>query len=548
MLTKSFDVIDDEKVVEISTLSRELDICRESRMAKMPRLVVASIAAIGLFTGFISSQSADRLSTEPLDDVTLIGATFLGGSGADDAYETSIAVADDSSIYITGFSASTDFPVTPDAFNTAFSGGVTDRFISRFESGLTQMPASTYIGSAGVSAGFIGGNGDDVGHAIGIDGAGNVFIAGYTESADYPVTDHGFDTEYNGGRDVFISKFDSGLTTLLASTFVGGSGDEGYRWPRIDMAVTDTGDVIVVGITHSVDFPVTASAFDREFNGGTQSGDAFIVVLDNSLSTLKASTFLGGSHDEWRLAVHAIEGGGVLVCGETESSDFPTSVNAYDRTLNVLKDVFIARLDDKLSALEASTLFGGSKLDEALDIELSTSGEILITGYTESEDLPVTPGSYSHAWAGGKRDGYAAKFDSDLTTLVSSTFFGGSAVDFPRGLAFDHEGNVYITGNTTSPDFPVTDNNLRVGYRGGSSRGDVFMLIFDASLRDMKYSALIGGTSEDTGFCIDVDARGRIVVAGSTNSADFPMGTSSFDDTYNGGANDSFVLQFSGMR
>jgi hypothetical protein len=516
-------------------------------MMTMVRLVLACAASICVFTGFVSFLPGDTVSARLSDEVTLSGATFLGGSGIDDAYEPSIAVADNSSIYVSGFTTSTDFPVTPDAYNTTFNGGVTDRFVSRFGSGLSRMAASTYIGSAGSSGGFIGGNGDDLGHAIAIDGEGNVFIAGYTESADYPVTERGYDTEYNGGRDVFISKFDSGLTTLLASTFVGGSGDEGYKWPRIDMAVSAAGDVIVVGITHSVDFPVTASAFDREFNGGPESGDAFIVVLDNSLSTLKASTYLGGSHNEWRVAVHPLEDGGVLVCGETESSDFPTSANAYNRTLNVIKDVFIARLDDELR-LEASTLFGGSKLDEALDIELSASGEIFITGYTESEDLPVTAGSYSQKWGGGRREGYAAKFDRDLSTLVGSTFFGGSAVDFPRGLALDREGNLYITGNTTSRDFPVTDNTLSAGFRGGSSRGDVFMLIFDGSLRDMKYSALIGGGGDDTGFCIDVDAQGRIVIAGSTNSADFPMGPGSFDNTYNGGANDSFVLEFSGMQ
>ena len=516
-------------------------------MTKVLRLVLACVALIGVFAGFASFQPGDHMSAGLQDEVTLIGATFLGGNGTDDSYEPSIAVADGSSIYVSGFTASTNFPVTPDAYNTAFNGGVTDRFVSRFESGLSQLQASTYIGSAGASAGFIGGNGDEVGHAIGVDGDGNVFIAGYTESADYPVTQDGFDTEYNGGRDVFISKFDSGLTKLLASTFVGGSGDEGYRWPRVDMAVTAAGDVIVVGITHSIDFPVTANAFDREFNGGSESGDAFVVVLDNSLSTLKASTYLGGSHNEWRLAVHAVEGG-VLVCGETESSDFPTSVNAYDRTLNVIKDVFVARFDDELSTLEASTLFGGSKLDEVLDVVLSASGEVFITGYTESEDLPVTAGSYSRVWGGGKREGYAAKFDSALSTLVSSTFFGGSAVDFPRGLALDHDGNVYLTGNTTSRDFPVTDNALSADFRGGSSRGDVFMVIFDGSLREMKYSALIGGSSEDTGFGIEVDDQRRIVIVGSTNSADFPMGTNSFDDSYNGGANDNFVLEFSRIR
>ena len=514
----------------------------------MLRLALACVASTCVFTGFVSSLPGNTISARLYDEVTLSGVTFLGGSGTDDAYELSIAFADNSSIYVSGFTASTDFPVTPDAFDTTFNGGVTDRFVSRFDSGLSRLSASTYIGSVGAAAGFIGGNGNDLGHAIAIDGEGNVFIAGYTESANYPVTEDAFDTGYNGGRDAFISKFDSDLTTLLASTFVGGSGDEGYKWPRIDMAVTAAGDVIVVGITHSVDFPVTASAFDRKFNGGTESGDAFVVVLDNSLSTLKASTYLGGSHNEWRVAVHPIEDGGVLVCGETESSDFPTSANAYDRTLNVIKDVFIARFDDELSTLEASTLFGGSKLDEALDIELSASGEIFITGYTESEDLPVTAGSYSQAWGGGRREGYAARFDFDLSTLVSSTFFGGSAVDLPRGLALDHQGNVYITGNTTSRDFPVTANAHSAEFRGGSSRGDVFVLIFDGNLADMKYSALIGGEAEDTGFCIDVDAEGRVVVAGSTSSADFPMGPGSFDDSYNGGANDSFVLEYSRMR
>ncbi len=516
-------------------------------MANVLRAVLACVALIGVFVGFVSSQPGDYQSGRPYGAITLIGATFLGGAGTDDAYEPSVAVADDSSIYVSGFTASTDFPVSPDAYNTAFNGGATDRFVSRFGSGLSRMSASTYIGSAGASAGFIGGNGDDIGHAVGIDGEGNVFIAGYTESADYPVTQDGFDTEYNGGRDMFVSKFDSGLTTLLASTFVGGSGDEGYKWPRIDLAITAAGEVVVGGITHSVDFPVTSQAYDREFNGGTESGDAFVVVLDNSLSRLKASTYLGGSQNEWRVAVHAIEGG-VLVCGETESSDFPTTENAYDRTLNVVKDVFVARFDEKLTTLEASTLFGGSKLDEALDVALAASGEVFITGYTESEDLPVTAGSYSQAWGGGKREGYAAKFDAELSTLVSSTFFGGSAVDFPRGLALDDEGIVYLTGNTTSRDFPITDNALSAGYRGGSSRGDVFLLIFDSSLREMKFSTLIGGSSEDTGFGIDIDDQRRIVVVGSTGSADFPLGKVSIDKTYNGGANDSFVLLFSGFR
>jgi hypothetical protein len=515
-------------------------------VTKVFRLLLANVVSIGLFSGLVAHLPGHGATAGQGDDMTPVASTFLGGSGTDDAYEPSIAVTDDSSIYVSGFTASTDFPVTPDAYNPVFNGGGTDRFVSRFESDLSSLPASTFVGSKGAPAGFVGGNGDDLGHAIAVDHDGNVYIAGYTESPDYPVTSGGFDTSYNGGRDVFISKFDSGLTRLLASTFVGGSGDEGYRWPRIDMAVTAEGDVVVAGITHSVDFPVTDKAFDREFNGGDQSGDAFVIVLGNNLSTLKAATYLGGSNNEWRVAVHPV-GGGVLVCGETESSDFPTSADAYDRSLNVIKDVFIARFDHDLSTLEASTLFGGSKLDEALDLESSATGEVLITGYTESEDLPVTSSSYSQEWSGGKREGYAAAFDIDLSTLLGSTFFGGSAVDFPRGLALDDEGRIYITGNTTSRDFPVTHNASSAGYRGGSSRGDVFVLVFDAGLRDLVYSSLFGGGSEDTGFAIEVDSRGTVFVAGSTNSVDFPMSAESYDDTYNGGTNDTFVLALSGV-
>lgn len=510
-------------------------------MAKALGPVLLLGALIVVLAGFGGRQPGDLSAEAQTGSFGLAGATFLGGAETDDAYEPSLFVAGDSSIYVSGFTSSPDFPVTPGAYNTGFNGGATDRFISRLTHGMSEMLASTYIGSAGAQFGFIGGSGDDLGHAIGVDGDGNVFIAGYTESADYPVTKDGYDTQYNGGRDVFISKFDSKLTTLLASTFVGGSGDEGYRWPRIDLVVSAEGDVIVTGITHSVDFPVSADAYDREFSGGSESGDAFVVIFDNGLSTLKASTYLGGSKNEWRVSVH-LDDGHILVCGETESSDFPTTAAAYDRTLNVLKDVFVARFDAELSTLEASTLFGGSKLDEALDIGVAASGDVVITGYTDSEDLPVTAGSYRTTWSGGKRDGYAAIFDSELSTLVSSTLFGGSAVDFPRGLALDAEGNVYLTGNTTSPDFPVTENSFSAGYRGGSSRGDVFILVFDSGLREVKYSALTGGSSEDTGFGIDVDARGRVFVVGSTSSADFQMTARSFDDSFNGGANDSFVL------
>ena len=136
-----------------------------------------------------------------------------------------------------------------------------------------------------------------------------------------------------------------------------------------------------------------------------------------------------------------------------------------------------------------------------------------------------------------------AKFHPDLSTLISSTLVGGSAVDFPRGLVLDDHGNVVVTGNTTSQDFPVTDSSRSAGYSGGNSRGDVFVLSLDGDLGTINSSALFGGEGEDTGFAIAIDAEGGILITGSTNSADFPTTPTSYDGSYNGGSNDSFLLR-----
>ncbi len=473
----------------------------------------------------------------------LLAATYLGGSNFDDAYEPSIAVDGNGFVYISGFTGSHDFPTTEGAVSKEFFGGLTDRFISLFNHHLSRLEASTYIGSAGAAPGFISGNGDDLGHAIAVDGDGNVFIAGYTDSPDYPVTPNAFDMSYNGGRDLYITKLDGRLATITASTYIGGYGDEGYQWPRIDMTIDTSGDIIIAGITHSPDFPTTSGAYDRSYNGGAASGDAFVVRLDNDLSVLKASSFLGGSGNEWRVSVLVVENGDVLVCGETESADFPVTDRAYDRTFNVLKDVFISRFSSDLSVLQASTFFGGEHLEEALDIDVDDTGDIYITGYTESPDIPTTSGAYNREWSGGSRDAYIARFDADLQILRAATLFGGSEVDFSRGICWLDNGNIYVVGNTTSSDYPISDNGYQMNMKGGTSRGDVFVSVFSDDLNRLEYSTYFGGSGEDTAFCIELNIDGSIIIAGLTSSADLPTIPGSYDISYNGGLNDCFIIK-----
>ncbi len=471
----------------------------------------------------------------------LISSTFVGGSGIDDRYEPSITLDREGNVYITGFTYSQDFPTTTGAYRTDFTGGSTDRFVSKFSSDLSTLIASTFLGGMGDRAGFVSGEGAELGHAIDIDQDGNVFLAGYTESSDFPVTSGSFDESYNGGREVYISKLSGDLSSLLASTFVGGSGDEGYKWPRIDMTLSRNGDVFVAGLTHSMDFPTSQSAYDDTYNGGPESGDGFIVKLNNGLTELLASTFVGGSENEWRLSIALNSSEDVFLCGETESSDFPTTRDVYDRSFNVMKDIFISKFSHNLSHLKASTFFGGSKLEEALALEIDGDGGIYIAGYTESQDFPTTQNAYSREWAGGDRDAYIARFDTNLRTLHSSTLLGGVNREMCRDLALDKEGNVYVTGNTASSDFPVTAGAFSTGEL---KRNDIFVSKFSAGLDRLLVSSYFGGSSEDAAFCLTFDSKGYVYLAGFTLSQDFPATSGAYDNSYNGGINDCFIMKF----
>jgi len=479
----------------------------------------------------------------------LIASTFLGGSDIDDMYEPTIALDNNGNIYITGFTSSPDFPTTTGVYNTKFNRVSRERFISKFNSDLSQLLASTFIGGRGFGMGFVGGDGDELGHGLAVNKDGNVYIAGYTESPDYPVTSGSFDESFNGGRDVFVSKLSGDLSTLLASTYIGGSGDEGFQWPRIDMTLNNNGDVIVAGITHSNDFPISDFAYDKTYNGGSRSGDAFIVKFDRNLTRLLASTYLGGKENEWRLAVVMDKRGTVYVCGQTESLNFPTTSGAYRETFTgdnpEMGEIFISKIDSDLSKLLASTLFGGDKDEEALKMRVDEGGEIYLSGYTDSENFPTTEGAYNREWNGGNRDAFVAKFDNNLGKLTASTLLGGSMRDMCRGMIFNEKGEIYVTGMTESADFPVTPGAYKNDLGGVSKRQrEAFISKFNNDLSELLISSCFGGNLADDAFCIEMDKNGDLYVAGLTSSKNFPVSEGAYDNSYNGGRNDCFISKF----
>ncbi len=399
----------------------------------------------GTYDAFVSKLSGD-LST-------LLASAFLGGGGSEDYIHT-LYVDGQGNVYVAGTTASSDFPTTTGAYDESKNGPYYDAFVSKLSGDLSTLLASTFLGGSAW-------NFSDYANALYVDGQGNVYVAGTTASTDFPTTTGAYDESHNGNGDVFVSKLSGDLSSLLASTFLGGS--------YIDVAnaidVDGQGNIYVAGYTGSSDFPTTTGAHDESYNGGDY--DAFVSKLSGDLSTLLASTFLGGGDYDVAPTLDADGQGNVYVAGYTASSDFPTTTGAYDESYNGgdYADAFVSKLSGDLSNLLASTFLGGGSGDAANALHLDGQGNVYVTGVAQSTDFPTTTGAYDESH-NGNGDVFVSKLSGDLSTLLASTFLGGGDLDKTYALCVDGQGNVYVAGETKSSDFPTAsfDESFNGGY------------------------------------------------------------------------------------
>jgi len=380
---------------------------------------------------------------------------------------------------------------------------------------------------------YLGGTGTDQGHAIAVNDAGNVFVSGLTGSANFPTTTGALDEIQNGGNDVFISKLSPNGSSLVFSTFIGGTGnDEAY-----DIHVDSTGAVYLTGNTASGDFPTTIGAFDTSLDG---SQDAFALKLNAAGNSLVYSTLLGGDGTDSVSGI-AVDGtGNAYVTGVTDSANqFPVTGGAVQTSLNGTSDAFVVKLNSAGKNVIYGTYFGGSGAETAGDIAVDSGGRAYVVGSTDSSDLSTSAGAYDRT-ANGSDDVFLMKLNASGTGLLYSSYLGGASADVGTAIALDGTDNVYITGYTNSGDFSTTKDAYDRSHNGGT---DAFIVRLDTGrwgTPSLVFSTFLGGSGNDRGHGVVVDSGGGATIVGQARSNDLPTTADAHDSTL-GGLVDAFA-------
>lgn len=394
----------------------------------------------------------------------LIYSTYLGGAGANQA--NAIVLDASNNAYITGYTTSTSFPVTPGAFQQTCKCAASHPNVFA-----TKLNAT---GSALVYSTYLGGTGGDEGYSIALDSADNAYLTGYTHSTNFPITAGAFQTQLAATTAAFVTKLNSTGSTLGYSTYLGGANS--FTTPceacGTAIAVDSVGNAYVCGLTAEANFPIIPGAFQSTFMSGTNGHDAFITKVNAAGNGLIFSTFLGGTGDDGATAIAVDASGNTWVRGNTKSTNFPISPGAYQTALAGLYDAFLSEVNPNGSQLLYSsylggtgTEYGGATAELALDTQ--NPPNVYITGYTNSTNFPVIAGSLQTN-SGGDNDGFVSKFEPSPNVGLSAGLNFGDQNDgvtsAPQTITVTNTGNTNLSVNNVTisganaGDFQQTNN------------------------------------------------------------------------------------------
>lgn len=430
-----------------------------------------------------------------------------------------------------------------------------------FELGPYDQSRPVVIDPALVYSTYLGGNGNNFGgsaSAIAVDSAGNAYVTGTTDAANFPITPGAFQTTlFAGGvcalgggcRNAFVTKLNAAGTALIYSTYLGGTFVDGGQAIALDAS----GNAYITGQTTSTDFPTTTGAFQTTLIGGATCpggrggcSDAFVTKLNSTGTGLVYSTYLGGGPgNDSGTSIAVDSAGNAYVTGTTNSGNFPVTPGAFQTSPRGSDDAYVAKLNPTGTALTYSTYFGGSSSDLGAGITLDSSGNAYLVGRTQSTDFPTTPGAFQTQFPVSVAPiaGFVSKLNASGTALVYSTLLGGSSIgsgsgldnESPSAVAVDSAGYAYVTGQTNSPMFPTTLGAFQ-SSKPGSLTAVGFVTKLNLSGTGLVYSTYLGGSSGDSGNAITVDSAGNAYVAGQTYSNDFPTSAVTLDPDCGTGA------------
>ncbi len=445
-------------------------------------------------------------------DPVMSFATYLGGRGEDAA--NAVALDSSGNIYVTGFTASIDFPTSIGAYRVALNANTNDVFVTKLNPTGSAVLYSTYIGGSNL----------DMANAIQVDAGGNAYVGGFTQSTDFPTVVGSYQTAANNSH-VFISKLNPTGTALVYSTYL---GNNNYSDSLNGLAVDPSGSVYEVGATYG-SIPATTGAYSTVMNRGATTGstDAYIVKLSPAGDRLTYSTYLGGSYTDVGMAVKLDTSNQAYVIGTTNSNDFPTSATAYQKispTSNTYTSQgFVACINPFGSGLTYSTYLSGTNGSIPSAIVLDAQQNAYIGGQTNSSDFPVTAGAFSTNFT-GYTEAFLTKLNYTGSGVFYSTFIGGSNDDSISALAVDATGAPIVTGTTNSSNFPFTPGSFPAVQRSGyySTSGISFLTKFNASATSVLYSTQFGSGVTTVVKGLALDSSGNAVLAGYTTSKTLP--------------------------
>ena len=468
--------------------------------------------------------------TKPLIiDPELIFASYIGSIPDNFGYT---ATYDSKGFLYSGCSVfGNDYPVTTGAYQITWAGGDGTGSIPGTDIGITKWDTT---GTFLIYSTYIGGSHDDLPHSIIVNDYDELYLLGTTSSGDFPTTINAYDTSYGGGTyvsmagiavvyvngsDIVLVKLNTDGTDLMASTFLGGSANDGLNTGTLDgyndstslcynyadevrgeILIDKNNDIYVASCTQSADFPVSSGVLQQTFAGGL--GDACIVKMDADLSSIIWSTFLGGTGNDAAYSIAIDNNNDIYVAGGTVSTNFPVTSGAYNETYNGdYADGFVTHIDQNGQNILHSSFFGSDRYDQAYFVEIDNTGNIFILGQTEAQDSVLI---YNVSYSVPNSGQFIAKFTPDLNTLLLSSVFGkgfGRPVLSPLAFLVDVCDKIYVAGwgggtNNYSPHpnryidgFYVTPD----AFQPTTDGSDHYIIVFEMDMDSVFYATFMGG-------------------------------------------------------